>query len=48
VHSTTKGWTVEIAFTDVFVRGEQGWQAASAQETLREPGGGRVERGTAR
>jgi ketosteroid isomerase-like protein len=40
VHSTTKGWTVEIAFTDVFVRAEGGWRAISAQETLRKPGAG--------
>lgn len=37
VHSLAKGWTVEIAFTDVFVRGNRGWQAVSAQETLRKP-----------
>lgn len=37
VHSTTKDWTVEVAFTDVFVRGNHGWQAVSAQETLRKP-----------
>lgn len=40
VHSTTQGWTVEVAFTDVFVRAGDGWQAVSAQETLRKPGGG--------
>jgi ketosteroid isomerase-like protein len=39
VHSRTQGWTVEIAFTDVFVRGTHGWQAVSAQETLRKPAG---------
>ncbi|HEX6613240.1 MAG TPA: nuclear transport factor 2 family protein [Rhodanobacteraceae bacterium] len=40
VHSTTQGWTVEVAFTDVFVRAGGGWQAVSAQETLRKPGAG--------
>lgn len=36
VHSKTKGWTVQVAFTDVFVRRHDGkWQAVSAQETLR-------------
>jgi len=41
VHSLAKGWTVEIAFTDVFIR-ERGdrWRAVSAQETLRKPGAG--------
>ncbi|HET9836337.1 MAG TPA: nuclear transport factor 2 family protein [Rhodanobacteraceae bacterium] len=40
VHSRTQGWTVDIAFTDVFVRGDHGWQAVSAQETLRKPDAG--------
>lgn len=40
VHSTAQGWTAEVAFTDVFVRAGDGWQAASAQETLRKPGDG--------
>jgi ketosteroid isomerase-like protein len=35
VHSTTQGWTAEVAFTDVFVRNRGQWQALSAQETLR-------------
>lgn len=37
VHSTAKGWTVRVAFTDVFVRRHGTWQAVSAQETLRRP-----------
>lgn len=37
VHSKTKGWTVQIAFTDVFVRRHGQWQAVSAQETLQRP-----------
>ncbi len=37
VHSTAKGWTVRVAFTDVFVRRHGRWQAVSAQETLRQP-----------
>jgi ketosteroid isomerase-like protein len=40
VHSTAKGWTVDIAFTDVFVRSDGGWRAVSAQETLRKPDAG--------
>lgn len=37
VHSKVQGWTVEVAFTDVFVREHGQWRAASAQETLRKP-----------
>lgn len=37
VHSKTQGWTVEVAFTDVFVRERGVWRAVSAQETLRKP-----------
>ena len=37
VHSKAQGWTVEVAFTDVFVRRNGRWQAVSAQETLRKP-----------
>jgi len=37
VHSKTKGWTVEVAFTDVFVRARGQWRAVSAQETLQKP-----------
>lgn len=37
VHSKAKGWTVQIAFTDVFVRRHGQWQAVSAQETLQRP-----------
>lgn len=35
VHSTAKGWTTEVAFTDVFVRVDGHWRAVSSQETLR-------------
>lgn len=35
-HSTTKGWTVEVPFTDVYVRIGGRWRAVSAQETLRQ------------
>lgn len=38
VHSSAQGWTADVAFTDVFVRERNGWQAVSAQETLRKPG----------
>jgi ketosteroid isomerase-like protein len=37
VHSKAQGWTVEVAFTDVFLREGAGWRAVSAQETLRKP-----------
>ena len=37
VHSQAQGWTVEVAFTDVFVRERGTWRAASAQETVRKP-----------
>ena len=37
VHSQSRGWTVGVAFTDVFVRGHGAWRAVSAQETLRKP-----------
>ena len=37
VHSKTQGWTVDVAFTDVFARRNGRWQAVSAQETLRKP-----------
>lgn len=40
VHSTTKGWTAEVAFTDVFERVGGSWRAVSAQETLRKSGSG--------
>lgn len=35
VHSDTLGWTVQVPFTDVFVRRAGRWQAVSAQETAR-------------
>jgi hypothetical protein len=35
VHSTAKGWTAEVAFTDVFVRVDGHWRAVSSQETPR-------------
>lgn len=35
VHSTSKGWTVEVPFTDVFARIDGQWRAVSSQETLR-------------
>lgn len=37
VHSRAQGWSVDVAFTDVFVRRHGHWQAVSAQETLRSP-----------
>lgn len=37
VHSKTQGWTVNVAFTDVFVRRHGQWRAVSAQETLQKP-----------
>ena len=37
VHSKAQGWTVEVAFTDVFLREGASWHAVSAQETLRKP-----------
>ncbi|MGA9343405.1 MAG: nuclear transport factor 2 family protein [Rhodanobacteraceae bacterium] len=35
VHSTDKGWTVEVPFSDTFARIGGQWRAVSAQETLR-------------
>jgi ketosteroid isomerase-like protein len=37
VHSRSKGWTVEVSFTDVFARIDGRWLAVSSQETLRKP-----------
>ena len=37
VHSRSKGWTVEVPFTDVFARIDRRWLAVSSQETLRKP-----------
>jgi ketosteroid isomerase-like protein len=37
MHSSTKGWSVDIAFTDVFSRINGHWRAVSSQETLRKP-----------
>lgn len=37
VHSASKGWTVEIPFTDVFARIDGHWRAVASQETLRTP-----------
>lgn len=37
VHSDAQGWTVRVAFTDVFVREHGHWHAVSAQETLVHP-----------
>lgn len=37
VHSDSKGWTVEVSFTDVFARIDGNWRAVSSQETLRKP-----------
>ena len=37
VHSASKGWTVEIPFTDVFARIDGRWRAVASQETLRAP-----------
>ena len=37
VHSRSKGWTVEVPFTDVFARIDGRWLAVSSQETLRKP-----------
>lgn len=37
VHSPTKGWTIEVPFTDVFERIDGHWRAVSSQETLRKP-----------
>jgi ketosteroid isomerase-like protein len=38
VHSRAQGWSVDVAFTDVFVHRHGRWQAVSAQETLRNGG----------
>ncbi|WIG55127.1 MAG: hypothetical protein OJF61_000913 [Rhodanobacteraceae bacterium] len=35
MHSGTKGWSVDVAFTDVFSRIDGRWRAVSLQETLR-------------
>ncbi len=37
VHSASKGWTVEVPFTDVFARIDGHWRAVASQETLRKP-----------
>jgi len=37
VHSASKGWTVEIPFTDVFARIDGHWRAVASQETVRTP-----------
>ncbi len=37
VHSASKGWTVEVPFTDVFARIDGRWRAVSSQETVRKP-----------
>jgi hypothetical protein len=37
VHSPTRGWTIEVPFTDVFERIDGRWRAVSSQETLRKP-----------
>jgi len=37
MHSSTKGWSVDVAFTDVFSRIDGHWRAVSSQETLRKP-----------
>lgn len=35
MHSAAKGWSVDVAFTDVFSRIDGRWRAVSSQETLR-------------
>jgi len=37
MHSDTQGWSVDVAFTDVFSRIDGRWRAVSSQETLRKP-----------
>jgi hypothetical protein len=37
LHSGAKGWSVDVAFTDVFSRIDGRWRAVSSQETLRKP-----------
>lgn len=37
MHSSAKGWSVDVAFTDVFSRIDGRWRAVSSQETLRKP-----------
>lgn len=37
MHSGAKGWSVDVAFTDVFSRIDGHWRAVSSQETLRKP-----------
>ncbi|MGH8146937.1 MAG: nuclear transport factor 2 family protein [Rhodanobacteraceae bacterium] len=36
-HSTARGWTVAVPFTDVFARINGHWRAVSSQETVRKP-----------
>lgn len=36
-HSTARGWTVAVPFTDVFARIDGHWRAVSSQETVRKP-----------
>ncbi|HEX5961767.1 MAG TPA: nuclear transport factor 2 family protein [Rhodanobacteraceae bacterium] len=40
IHSTQKGWTVEVPFTDVFARIHGHWRAVASQEMLRKPAAG--------
>jgi hypothetical protein len=35
IHSGAKGWSVDVAFTDVFSRIHGRWRAVYSQETLR-------------
>jgi hypothetical protein len=44
VQSKTRGWAVEVAFTDVFAHIDGHWRAVSSQETLRKPATPRAER----
>lgn len=37
VQSQTRGWAVEVSFTDVFARIGGHWRAVASQETLRKP-----------
>jgi hypothetical protein len=37
VQSKTRGWSVQVSFTDVFAHIDGRWRAVSSQETLRKP-----------
>jgi len=37
IHSSAKGWSADVTFTDIFSRIDGRWRAVASQETLRKP-----------